>query len=55
MIKAIDHWKGLGEMSDLEKQDLFAEKVDDDEIEFIEYDIDEDTEICEDDVETLSK
>lgn len=55
MIKAIDHWKGLGEMSDLEKDDLFAEKVDDEEIEFIDYDIDEDTEVYQDDVETLSK
>ena len=42
-------------MSDLEQQDILAEKVDDEEIEFIEYDIDEEAPTYEDDVEALSK
>ncbi len=42
-------------MSDLEQQDLLTDKVDDEEIEFIEYNIDEDAETYRDDVEALSK
>lgn len=46
-------------MSDLKQQDDMLDKivdnVEDEEIEFIEYDIDEDAQIYHDDVETLSK
>lgn len=42
-------------MSDLEQQEQFLDNVEDEEIEFIEYDIDEEAQIYHDDVATLSK
>ncbi len=42
-------------MSDLKQQNTFIDSVEDEEIEFIEYDIDEEAQIYHDDIEELSK